>query len=159
MQIRQATPGDAAELVRLRAVMLQSFPQPDWNDDWREPARKTLVRRLSEPEPTMAAFVVDRTGGAGGGTGLAACAVGIIEERLGNPGNPGGLVGYVFSVVTDPDHRRQGYSRGCMTALLGWFRSRGVGAVDLRASQDGEPMYESLGFRRTADPAMRLRVT
>ncbi|RAK38426.1 acetyltransferase (GNAT) family protein [Actinoplanes lutulentus] len=135
--------------------MLQSFPQPGWNDDWREPALQTLVERLSEPEPTMAAFVVDRADGAG----LAACVIGIIEKRLGSPSNPGGLVGYVFSVVTDDDQRRQGYSRGCMNALTDWFRSRGVGVVDLRASQDGEPLYESLGFRRTADPAMRLRLT
>jgi GNAT superfamily N-acetyltransferase len=233
VQIRQATPEDADELVRLRAVMLQSFPQSTWNDDWREPARRTLLRRLAEPSPTMAAFVVDRpaepaepiepaeaaesieptvrvagavgvggagrvggvagavevagaggvvevdgvagvggvagagevTGvggvvrvvGAGAGGGLAACAIGIIEERLGNPGSPSGLVGYVFSVVTDPGQRRRGYSRGCMTALLEWFRSNGVGLVDLRASEQGLALYESLGFRRTADPAMRLR--
>ncbi|BBH63699.1 N-acetyltransferase [Actinoplanes sp. OR16] len=152
MQIRQATPDDAAELLRLRAVMLQSFPQPDWNDDWREPARQILLRRLAEPLPTMAAFVADRPDG----TGLAACAVGVIEERLGNPMNLHGLAGYVFSVVTDPDQRRRGYSRACMTALLDWFRSRGVSKVDLRASEEGEPLYESLGFRRTPDPAMRV---
>jgi GNAT superfamily N-acetyltransferase len=102
----------------------------------------------------MAAFVVDRPAGA---AGLAACAIGIIEERLGSPASPAGLIGYVFSVVTDPDQRRKGYSRGCTTALLDWFRARGVGMVDLRASEEGESLYESLGFRRTADPAMRLR--
>ncbi|MEU4688458.1 GNAT family N-acetyltransferase [Actinoplanes sp. NPDC023714] len=152
MKIRQATPDDAAELIRLRAVMLQSFPRPDWNDDWREPSRQILVRRLAEPMPTMAAFVVDHPDGPG----LAACALGTIEERLGHPNGPDGLAGYVFSVATDPDQRRRGYSRACMTALLDWFRARGVNKVDLRASEDGEPLYESLGFRRTPDPAMRL---
>ncbi|MBG0568247.1 GNAT family N-acetyltransferase [Actinoplanes sp. NEAU-A11] len=124
----------------------------NWNDDWREPARRSLVRRLGEPEPTLAAFVADRPDG----TGLAACVVGLIEERLGNPRNPTGLAGYVFSVATDPDMRRRGYSRACMTALLDWFRSRGVGVADLRASPDGEPLYAALGFVRTPDPAMRL---
>jgi hypothetical protein len=46
-----------------------------------------------------------------------------------------------------------------MEGLLEWFRSRGVGLVDLRASTDGEPLYSDLGFKRTADPAMRLRMS
>lgn len=60
------------------------------------------------------------------------------------------------SVATDPDMRRRGYSRACMEALLAWFRERGVPRIDLRASCDGEPLYTSLGFVRTPDPAMRL---
>ena len=153
MQIRRATPADAPELVRLRAVMLRTFGNAGWNDDWCEPARATLTEQLSRgDDATLAAFVADRPDG----TGLAACVVGTIEQRLGNPGNPNGRVGYVFSVVTETDHRRRGLSRAGMTALLDWFRERGVGTVDLRASADGEPLYQSLGFVRTKDPAMRL---
>lgn len=152
MLARQATPDDADELVRLRAVLLTSMPHAEWNDDWREPTRQSLVKRLADPDSPIAAFVVDRPEG----DGLAACAVGLLEERLGNPRNPNGLSAYVFSVATDPDQRRRGYSRACMTGLLGWFRSRGVRSVDLRASAEGEPLYASLGFTRTADPAMRM---
>jgi ribosomal protein S18 acetylase RimI-like enzyme len=156
MKARPATPADADELIRLRAVMLQSFGDPrSWNDDWRQPSRETLRKRLTGPGAAMAAFVVDRPGDSG----LAACAVGIIEERLGNPFNLTGLTGYVFNVSTDPSCRRRGYARACMEALLDWFRSRGVGTADLRASADGEPLYADLGFQRTADPAMRLRVS
>jgi ribosomal protein S18 acetylase RimI-like enzyme len=63
----------------------------------------------------------------------------------------------VFNVATDPDQRRRGYSRACMEQLMGWFERRGVTKVDLKASPEGEPLYASLGFARTADPAMRLR--
>jgi GNAT superfamily N-acetyltransferase len=156
MSARAATPDDADELVRLRAVMLSDYGDPQtWNDGWRAPARDTLRRRLTGPEASMGAFVVDRPDGPG----LAACAVGIIEERLGNPLNLHGLSGYVFNVATDPAYRRRGYARACMEALLDWFRSRGVGQVDLRASRDGEPLYAQLGFERTSDPAMRLWAT
>jgi ribosomal protein S18 acetylase RimI-like enzyme len=156
MNARPATPADADELVRLRAVMLRTFGDPrTYNDDWQAPSRQSLRKRLTGPGSSMAAFVVDRPGA----TGLAACAVGIIEERLGNPANISGLTGYVFNVSTDPDFRRRGHARACMEALLAWFRDRGVGAVDLRASADGEPLYADLGFVRTADPAMRLRIT
>ena len=153
MTARPATPDDADELVRLRAVLLRGGGRwTTWNDDWCEPARQSLRKRLADPASALGAYVVDRPRG----TGLAACAVGLIEERLGSPANPAGLSGYVFSVATDPDQRRRGHARACLTALLEWFRARGVRAVDLRASAEGEPLYEQLGFVRTADPAMRL---
>jgi ribosomal protein S18 acetylase RimI-like enzyme len=62
----------------------------------------------------------------------------------------------VYNVATDPDMRRRGYSRACMTGLLGWFEAQGVPRITLMATKDGEPLYESLGFARTADPAMRV---
>ncbi|MEU4622272.1 GNAT family N-acetyltransferase [Actinoplanes sp. NPDC023801] len=154
MKIRQAVVADADELVRLRAIMLGHFSTANWNDDWREPARASLARRLADPRPTLAAFVAEHPDGPG----LVSCAVGLIEERLGNPFNPDGRVGYVFNVSTDPAMRRRGYSRACMEALLQWFRDQGVRAADLTASPDGEPLYASLGFTRKSDPAMRLRL-
>ncbi|WP_405781088.1 GNAT family N-acetyltransferase [Streptomyces sp. NBC_00859] len=149
---RRATPDDAVELVRLRKVMQDSMAgRPHSDTGWQPAAVETLRRKLKDPGADLTAFVVDRPDG-----GLAACVVGTVEYRLGGPGNPHGTSGYVFSVATDPDMRRRGYSRACMEALLGWFRERGVTRVDLRASAGAEPLYASLGFARTPDPAMRL---
>ncbi|MFD5632091.1 hypothetical protein [Streptomyces sp. NPDC127072] len=53
---------------------------------------------------------------------------------------------------------RRGYARAGMETLLGWFRERGVTAVDLSASAEAEPLYASLGFVRKPDPSMRLRL-
>ncbi|MEU4130878.1 GNAT family N-acetyltransferase [Streptomyces wuyuanensis] len=148
---RPALPADAEELVRLRAVMLASTARhQDPETGWQAVAVESFRRRLADPEGDMAAFVVERPGG------LAACAVGTIEHRIGGPADPTGRTGYVFSVATDPDRRRRGHSRACVEGLLGWFRARGVRRVDLRASAEGEPLYASLGFVRTPDPAMRL---
>ncbi|MFD7441958.1 GNAT family N-acetyltransferase [Streptomyces sp. NPDC059909] len=148
---RRARPDDAEELVRLRTVMHDSLvaaPNPDTS--WQPAAVESLRKRLADPDGNLTAFVVDRPGG------LAACAVGTIEYRLGGPGNPAGTTGYVFSVATDADRRRRGHSRACMEGLLAWFQEHGVRRIDLRASQEGEPLYASLGFVRTPDPAMRL---
>ncbi|MEU2260603.1 GNAT family N-acetyltransferase [Streptomyces sp. NPDC019645] len=148
---RPALPDDAEELVRLRAVMLASTARQGPSETvWQAAAVETLRRRLADPEGDMAAFVVERPGG------LAACAVGTIEYRIGGPADPTGRTGYVFSVATDPDLRRRGHSRACVEGLLGWFRARGVRRIDLRASAEAEPLYASLGFVRTPDPAMRL---
>ncbi|MGK5681605.1 GNAT family N-acetyltransferase [Actinoplanes sp. URMC 104] len=151
---RRATTDDATELVRLRGVLLGVADGSD-EGGWREASRQILLRRLGSPAPTMAGFVVDQPGGAGR---LAACAVGILDERLGKPSNPGGLVGYMLNVATDPAHRRRGYARACTAALLEWFRSQGAGSVDLRATPDAEALYASQGFERTADPSMRLHL-
>ncbi len=150
---RLAVPGDAEELVRLRGVMLASMhggePAPG---EWQAIALATLHKQLSDPDGRLAAFVIDRPAR----TGLAACAVGIIESRLGSPNNPSGDIGYIFNVATDKDQRRQGFSRACMEALLAWFATRGVTRIDLSASIEGEPLYHRLGFRRTSSPRMQL---
>ncbi|BCJ73164.1 N-acetyltransferase [Catellatospora sp. IY07-71] len=153
IEARGAVAADAVELVRLRAVMLGSMHgRPPEPGAWQDEAVATLRERLDRPAATMAAYVVD----APDGPGLAACAVGTIDRRLGGPENPSGLTGYVFNVVTDEAYRRRGYSRACMTALLGWFAERGVPKVDLRASPDGEPLYLSLGFVPMTGPMLRL---
>jgi GNAT superfamily N-acetyltransferase len=156
IKVRRAVVDDAGELVRLRGVMLAGMhgrePAPG---RWQESAAETLHRRLADPDGSLVAFVVDRPDEP---DGLAACVVGTIEYRLAGPNNPSGRIGYVFNVVTDPGYRRRGYSRACMEALLGWYRRGGIARVDLRASDDGEPLYRALGFVRTPAPAMRLTI-
>jgi GNAT superfamily N-acetyltransferase len=153
---RRAVPADAEELVRLRQIMLDSMRDAVDDTGWQPAAVRTLRERLARQDGDLAAFVVDRPGAAGHGGELAACAVGTIEHRLGNARNPEGTSGHVFSVATDPELRRRGYSRACMEALLDWYRTRGIRKVELHASSAGAPLYTSLGFVRTPDPSMRL---
>ncbi|MEU0252437.1 GNAT family N-acetyltransferase [Streptomyces sp. NPDC006184] len=153
--VRRARPEDAAEVLRLRQLMLDSL----WGNgspgaaDWHAQSLPTLRERLGEEDGDFAAFVVDRAGRPGA---LAALVAGTVEYRIGKAGNPRGRVGYVFSVATDPDARRRGYARSGMTELLAWFRARGAGHVLLNASPEAEPLYASLGFTRDPDPSMRL---
>lgn len=153
IEARPAGPSDAGEIMRLRGVMVGSMGGGGpLTGDWQRTGAEVVRRLLAGPD--VAAFVVDRPDGAG----LAACVVGQVDQRLPGPGDPTGLRGYVYNVATDEAYRRRGYSRACMVALLDWFGARGVPTVDLRASADGEPLYASLGFVRTRDPAMR-RIT
>jgi GNAT superfamily N-acetyltransferase len=156
---RRALPEDAREVLRLRQVMLDAVhpgrtpSDPGGTPEWHAEALEPLRRRLADKDGDFAAFVVDRPAAPGG---LASLAVGTVEYRIGGPGNPSGLIGYVFSVATDPDARRRGYSRACVEALVAWFRERGCGYADLNASAQAEPLYASLGFARKPDPSMRL---
>jgi ribosomal protein S18 acetylase RimI-like enzyme len=154
VKARRALPDDAPELVRLRGVMLTDVdgrgPEPG---SWQVIAEETLRQRLVEPAGSLAAFVVDRPAQPGR---LAACAIGIIEQRLGGPDDPGGEYGHIFNVATDPDCRRRGYARACMEAVLEWYRRRGIRKIDLKTSGPGEPLYRSLGFVHSTYPALRL---
>jgi GNAT superfamily N-acetyltransferase len=154
IDVRRAGPADAEGLMEMRGVMLGSMGDgTPLTGDWQRTGAAVLRERLARERHTLAAFVVDR----GPGHGIAACAVGQVDQRLPGPNDPTGLRGYVYNVATDPAYRRRGFSRACMTALLDWFDGLGVGVVDLRASARGEGLYASLGFVRTPDPAMRRR--
>lgn len=154
VEARRARPADAEELMRLRAVMIAGMagaePAPG---PWQRTGADVLRQQLRDPAAAPAAFVVDDPAQPGR---LAACALGAIDQRLPGPGNPTGKVGYVYNVATDPRHRRRGYSRACLRALLTWYDEQGVNTVDLRASADGEPLYAELGFVRARQPGMRL---
>lgn len=149
---RHAELGDIEEIVRLREIMLA--PWFDMADTgWKTEAAAILQRRLDEPKPTMAVTVVEAPDGSGA---LAACATGVISERLPNPVNPSGRYGWIFNVVTDDRWRRRGYSRDCTVALLDWFEDQSVHVLELLASEQGEGLYQELGFKISEEPAMRL---
>lgn len=159
--VRRAAPEDAEEVVRLRQVMIDSVLTPDGSlpaasdTGWQAESLPALRDRLADTGGNFAVFAVDHPERSGG---LAAAAVGTLEYRIGRAGNPHGVAGYLFSVATDPDMRRRGYSRACVTALLDWFRARGAGQVDLTASPEAEGLYASLGFVRKPDPSMQLKL-
>ncbi|TGB13069.1 GNAT family N-acetyltransferase [Streptomyces sp. MZ04] len=155
--VRRAMPEDAEELIRLRQVMIDSVfaarAGGESDTSWHAESVPTVRARLADPDGEFAAFVLDFPGRPGK---LAALVVGTLDYRIGRAGNPHGVVGYVFSVATDPGQRRRGYARACMETLLDWFRERGAVSVDLNASAEAEPLYASLGFVRKPDPSMRL---
>lgn len=139
---RQAVVADAAELTRLREVMISIFG-PVLDHSWREPCIEAFRTALADPDGPLQAFVTDAPDQPGM---LASCSVGVIQQRLPGPSNPGGRTGYLLSVATDPRFRRQGHARAVVAATLDWFRDRGVPRVDLHASDQGESLYRELGF-------------
>jgi GNAT superfamily N-acetyltransferase len=150
---RRAAPEDAAEVLRLRQVMIDSMSGTDTSTDWHLESLPTLRARLATVEGDFAAFVVDHPDRPGA---LAALAAGTTDYRIGRSADPRGTVGYVFSVATDPGTRRRGYARACVTALLGWLRDQGAHRVQLTASAEGQPLYTSLGFSPKPDPLLEL---
>jgi GNAT superfamily N-acetyltransferase len=149
---RRATAGDLDDLLRLRIVMWTSLGEPEpVPGEWSAYAESDLRERLAEPDGDVAAFVVDGPDGS-----AVSAAFGAVHRTLATPHRPDGRRGWVFDVVTEPEHRGRGHGTAVMTALIDWFRSKDVAEVQLNASADGIALYERLGFTRNRDPGYGL---
>ena len=71
----------------------------------------------------------------------------------------GGLTATLFNVWTPPKWRRRGFARVAVLAAMDEARRRGAVQIDLMASDEGYQLYESLGWRRNPQPAMRLELS
>lgn len=62
------------------------------------------------------------------------------------PRNLRGLEAYVLNVYTKPEFRRLGIARALMARTIDEARAAGVTRIWLRASHEGRPLYEEIGF-------------
>jgi GNAT superfamily N-acetyltransferase len=68
----------------------------------------------------------------------------------------GVLFAYVNSVFVYPEYRRRGIARELMNMAIAWARERGCVSVRLRASDQGRPLYQSMGFAPTSEMYIEL---
>jgi GNAT superfamily N-acetyltransferase len=152
-KVRRAGAADAVDLVRLRAQMLTDMGRPvgDDADPWRASAEDWFADRLVRGRE-FASFVVDDPD-----DGVVACSAGICDFHAPGPGNLTGVRGHVFNMSTLPAHRRRGYARACLEALLEWFRDETQARViNLNATPDGIALYRSVGFTAPRFAALQL---
>jgi len=150
---RAAAPHDAAELVRLRALMFESMGLDTDASVWRGQARSHLAEHLD------CGLVLGAVVDAPDGSGLAASGLAELSVRIPSPANPSGRSAYLSSFSTDARWRRRGMARAVLSHVLGQLHDLGVTRVELHATPDGEPLYRSLGFtERHGGLEMRLLV-
>jgi GNAT superfamily N-acetyltransferase len=143
--LRRATPDDAAALTRLRGLMHEAMGDAP-TDAWRSSCEQAFARRLGTDD--FVAFVVEQDGEVVSG------GAGWLEEHLPSPYQVDARRGYIASMSTDVAHRRQGHGQAVFEALMGWFAEHGIPRVDLRATPDGQPLYERNGFRLLGGASM-----
>ena len=149
--VRPATLDDADVLVRHRVGMFT-----DMGIAMDVAALETAFRTwLTEmmPAGTYRAWLVENHDGqvvAGGGITVLPWPPG--------PRYVGDRLAFVYNVYTDPAHRRRGLARLVMDTIHAWCRGAGITSVALNASEDGQTLYESMGYVASPDPMMFLAI-
>ncbi len=147
--IREAMRSDAADLVRLRAIMLEQViggpvPEPDM-----KVIRDFFARWDYEG---ILCLVAEENGEVLG------CIAASFYLLFPGTRNPSGLQAVIHNFAVYEEHRGKGVGRALFSQVLRRCREGGVGRVSLYATEMGRPLYESFGFscESVVCPEMRL---
>ena len=80
------------------------------------------------------------------GQTIVSCAFLLIVEKPMSPAFINGRTGIVLNVYTCPAYRRKGCARIIMKALLSEAKKMEISVIELKATEDGYPLYCSVGF-------------
>lgn len=77
---------------------------------------------------------------------IAACAFLLVVEKPMSPSFLTGRTGTVLNVYTKPSCRHKGYARQIMERLLADAVDKNLSVVELKSTEDGYRLYQSVGF-------------
>ena len=140
MDVERASAADTVELVALRVAYLTE--DNGALDKSVEDVIKAGLQGYfgSHLGRDLHVYVV-REGGR-----IVSCAFLVVVEKPMSPAFMSGRTGIVLNVYTHPGHRRRGYAKQVMETLLADARELGLSSVELQATDDGYPLYRSIGF-------------
>lgn len=78
---------------------------------------------------------------------IVACAFLLVMEKPMSPAFITGKTGMVLNVYTKPESRHNGYARKLMNMLLEDAVRMNLSSVELKATNEGYPLYKFLGFK------------
>ncbi|HEY5487025.1 MAG TPA: GNAT family N-acetyltransferase [Candidatus Limnocylindrales bacterium] len=141
--IRAAARSDLPTLLEFRMGMIEDIAaagqaQRPWDPD---AVRQANGRWLAEHFDRDFAAWLAEIGGRPAGT----AAIMWFPHPPG-PRNLQGVEAYVLNVYTKLEFRRRGIARALMARVIEEARARGIGRIWLRASREGRPLYEAIGF-------------
>jgi GNAT superfamily N-acetyltransferase len=153
LTIGQATVADISALEQLRMDYLK--------EDFGELTDEQKQMLLAEIDPylrwhlgTGLMVFVARDDEAG----IVSCAWLLLIEKPPSPRFPHGRTGTLFNVYTAPEFRRRGLASKVMDALIEDARIRHLDLLELNATEDGYPLYRSLGFRNAHEKHRAMRM-
>ncbi len=150
--IRRATPADLDIIVRHRRSMFLDMGRKD--DASLGVAMVTSRQFFSERLANgryQAWLVQTDAGEVVAGAGI------IVFDYHSSPLDPTPKRPMVVNVFTERAHRRRGIARKLMATMIEWCRREDFRSVLLHASDEGRPLYESLGFKPTNEMRLMLQ--
>ena len=138
-----ATKDDIEELIRLRiAYMIDDFGSV--SEEEKEGMEKQLPDYFARKLGTELIVFVARDNGR-----IVSTAYLHIIEMPANSILLNGFYGDVLSVYTEPEYRGKGLCTTLMKNLVEYGKTLGLDRIDLKATDEGYPIYEKVGFKET----------
>ena len=123
-------------------------PKPDFR---RIEQVKSLFIRESESGNLKFRVAIDHT------NQIIACAGGLIRTEYSYPlAEEPSLFGWVISVYTLKEHRKNGLAYKLVDEICLWLKQKGAKRARLWSSSDGRKVYENLGFENMIDMSKPL---
>ncbi len=79
------------------------------------------------------------------------CGAVCLTEELPSPDNPSGLCAYIMNIYVRERFRNQGVAHHVVSRLIEEAKRRGCGKIYLETTDEGRPVYASLGFSDMPD--------
>ena len=131
---------DIQELVRLR-ILYMTDDLGSITDEEHKGMEKQLPEYFErELGKKLIAFVARAEGR------LVATAYLLIIEKPANPSFLNGLDSEVLSVYTEEGYRGRGICTNLMKNMIDYAREHKINRIDLKATDEGYPIYKKLGF-------------
>lgn len=155
--LRLATTDDIPMMARQRRRMFEDMGDSDAELLTKmEPEFRQWVRKKLKSSEYLGWFAVDsETGEIAGGAALWLTPW-IPGPNASIGGSAPNVRPYLLNVYTEPNYRRQGAARFMVTSIIEWCRRQGFTRMILHASDEGRPLYESLGFEGTNEMRLEL---
>jgi len=144
--IRQAKLADLPVLLSYRRAMAQEMDTPDPVAVNRMITALEPYLRSAIPEGRWHAWIAE-PGGCG--------AVEVVQWVPGRL-DPTPRRAWIHSLYVEPSFRRQGIGRRLTETMVAWCREQGFRWIYLHASEQGRPLYESLGFEPSSEMRLKL---
>lgn len=108
------------------------------SDELMETNRRYYETHTSDD--TCLSFIALAKGNAAG------CGALCLTEELPSPDNASGRCGYFMNIYVRKSYREQGVAHAIVKKLIEEARKRNCGKIYLETTDDGRPVYASLGF-------------
>jgi len=149
--IRPATPADLDVVMRHRRSMFADMGNRMRADlDAMDASSRPLFARALGDGSYRGWLAREHDGRVVAGGGI------IMLPYHSSPRDPSPQRAWIVNMYTEPRYRRQGLARRLMDEMIGWCRGQGMTTVYLHASDEGRPLYESLGFTPTNEMRLHL---
>ncbi len=147
--LRHANLADIEALIYHRYAMWRDMGRPANVLEAVETAAREYFNNAL-PSGGYVGWLAEADGRIVGGGGV------VISAWPGNPGSTLAKRAMILNMFVEPEYRRRGIARALMVDMIEWCRAQGFPSVGLHASDEGRPLYASLGFESTNEMRLTL---